>query len=324
MYELIELFFFAYRDFVGDADRLLEAYGFGRAHHRVLYFVSRRPGLTIAELLEILRITKQSLNRVLRELVDKNFVEIRAGALDRRRRQLYATPDGERLALRLAQVQTRRFALALEQLGDWGERIGARLPDRDDRSSEARGRRRQSARASEARGSGAVSSTATSFQDDAAHVLVVDDDRRLRALLSSYLIKNGHRVTVAATAAEARGFLDGLAFDIIVLDVMMPGENGFDFAADLRGRSQVPILMLTARGEPQDRVRGLEIGVDDYLTKPFEPRELLLRIGSVLRRTRAAAVGASRDGGRALRTVRILARARRAARRRRDDPHHRT
>lgn len=120
MYELIELFFFAYRDFVGDADRLLESYGFGRAHHRVLYFVSRRPGLTIAELLEILRITKQSLNRVLRELIDKNFVEIQAGVLDRRRRQLYATPDGERLALRLALVQTRRFALALEQLGDRG------------------------------------------------------------------------------------------------------------------------------------------------------------------------------------------------------------
>jgi DNA-binding MarR family transcriptional regulator len=120
MYELIELLFFAYRDFVGDADRLLEAYGFGRAHHRALYFVSRQPGLTIAELLEILRITKQSLNRVLRELVEKNFIEIRAGALDRRRRQLYATPDGERLALRLALVQTRRFALALDQLGDWG------------------------------------------------------------------------------------------------------------------------------------------------------------------------------------------------------------
>jgi two-component system, OmpR family, phosphate regulon response regulator OmpR len=136
-----------------------------------------------------------------------------------------------------------------------------------------------------------VSSAATLLQDDAAHVLVVDDDRRLRALLSSYLVKSGHRVTVAATAAEARGYLDGLAFDIIVLDVMMPGENGLDFATALRGRSQVPILMLTARGEPQDRVRGLEIGVDDYLTKPFEPRELLLRIGSVLRRTRAAAVG---------------------------------
>ena len=128
-------------------------------------------------------------------------------------------------------------------------------------------------------------------EDDAIHVLVVDDDRRLRALLSSYLTKNGHRVTVASTAAEARAFLDGLAFDIIVLDVMMPGESGFDFASDLREQSDVPILMLTARGDPADRVRGLEIGVDDYLSKPFEPRELLLRIGSVLRRARAAPVG---------------------------------
>ena len=127
----------------------------------------------------------------------------------------------------------------------------------------------------------------TSLADDAAHVLVVDDDRRLRALLSSYLVKHGHRVTVAPTAAKARAFLDGLAFDIIVLDVMMPVENGFDFAADLRTRSQVPILMLTARGDPEDRVRGLEIGVDDYLAKPFEPRNSCLRIGSVLRRTRA-------------------------------------
>jgi two-component system, OmpR family, phosphate regulon response regulator OmpR len=127
-------------------------------------------------------------------------------------------------------------------------------------------------------------------EDDAAHVLVVDDDRRLRVLLSSYLVKSGHRVTAAASAKEARGFLDGLAFDIIVLDVMMPGESGFDFASDLRGRSQVPILMLTAHGEPKDRVRGLEIGVDDYLSKPFAPRELLLRIGSVLRRARAAPI----------------------------------
>src|SRR5580700_2629643 len=139
--------------------------------------------------------------------------------------------------------------------------------------------------------SGAVSSTPPSFQDDAAHVLVGDRDRRLRDLLSPCLVKHGHRVTVAPTAAKARAFLDALAFDIIVLDVMMPVESGFDFAADLRTRSQVPILMLTARGESQDRVRGLEIGVDDYLAKPFEPRELLLRIGSVLRRTRAPPAG---------------------------------
>jgi len=137
-----------------------------------------------------------------------------------------------------------------------------------------------------------LSETPFAPQDDAAHVLVVDDDRRLRELLSVYLGKHGHRVTVAASAEEARAFLESLAFDIIVLDVMMPGESGFAFAASLRRRSEVPIVMLTARADATDRVRGLEIGVDDYLAKPFEPRELLLRIGSVLRRTRAPAVRA--------------------------------
>src|SRR5665213_1913246 len=117
MYELIEQFFFAYRDFVGDADRLLEAYGFGRAHHRVLYFVSRRPGLTIAELLEILAITKQSLNRVLKELVAQDFIEARAGAQDRRQRRLHATHKGGDLALKLARARTRRLAAAMRCLG---------------------------------------------------------------------------------------------------------------------------------------------------------------------------------------------------------------
>ena len=111
--ELIELFFFAYRDFVGDPDRILSDYGFGRAHHRVLHFVARRPGLTIADLLEVLRITKQSLNRVLKELVDKGFVEQRTGTSDRRQRLLYPTPIGRDLALRLAEVQTQRIAQAL-------------------------------------------------------------------------------------------------------------------------------------------------------------------------------------------------------------------
>jgi DNA-binding MarR family transcriptional regulator len=120
MYDLIELFFFAYRDFVGDADRLLESYRFGRAHHRVLHFVSRQPGLTIAELLEILKITKQSLNRVLKELVAESFIEARAGAQDRRHRQLHATPKGARLARELAQLQTRRFLKATDTLGAGG------------------------------------------------------------------------------------------------------------------------------------------------------------------------------------------------------------
>jgi DNA-binding MarR family transcriptional regulator len=113
---LVELFFFAYRDFVGDADRLLENYGFGRAHHRVLHFVHRRPGLAIAALLDILKITKQSLNRVLKQLLDAGFVEARPGAADRRQRLLYPTPRGARLARELAALQSARFRRVLDAL----------------------------------------------------------------------------------------------------------------------------------------------------------------------------------------------------------------
>jgi len=120
MYDLIELFYFAYRDFVGDADRILEAFGFGRAHHRVLHFVSRQPGLTIAALLDILRITKQSLNRVLKELIAKGFIEARSGEIDRRQRQLYVTQEGRKLALDLSRAQTRRFDRAMGELGPEG------------------------------------------------------------------------------------------------------------------------------------------------------------------------------------------------------------
>ncbi len=112
-YDIIELFFFAYRDFVSDPDRILADYGLGRAHHRVLHFVHRQPGLTIAELLDILKITKQSLNRVLKELIDTGFVEQRTGLADRRQRLLFTTQSGQDLALRLATLQTRRIMRAL-------------------------------------------------------------------------------------------------------------------------------------------------------------------------------------------------------------------
>src|SRR5579863_4201600 len=110
-------------------------------------------------------------------------------------------------------------------------------------------------------------SAAFALPDDAPHVLVVDDDRRLRQLVASYLGKNGYRVTAVASAAEARARLESLSFEIIALDVMMPGENGFSFAENLRETSDIPILMLTARSEAPDRVRGFEAGVDDYLSK---------------------------------------------------------
>lgn len=130
--------------------------------------------------------------------------------------------------------------------------------------------------------------TGEDIADDAPHVLVVDDDRRIRELLKKYLTDHGNRVTTASDAAEARLHLNGLAFDLIVLDVMMPGESGLELAASLRRASAVPILMLTARAEPDDRIHGLEIGVDDYLAKPFEPKELLLRMANILKRSVAA------------------------------------
>lgn len=123
--------------------------------------------------------------------------------------------------------------------------------------------------------------------DEAPHILVVDDDDRIRALLSRFLSTNGYRVSTADTAAEARARMGGLVFDLIILDVMMPGESGISFAKGLRQTSAIPILMLTARAEIEDRLAGLSTGVDDYLTKPFDPRELLLRVSSILRRTAA-------------------------------------
>src|SRR5215469_11257229 len=120
--------------------------------------------------------------------------------------------------------------------------------------------------------------------DDAPHILLVDDDRRIRDLLSRFLAGEGYRVTTAMSASDARAILNGLHFDLLILDVMMPGETGFDLARFIRQSSTVPIVMLTARHEAEARIEGLQIGADDYVAKPFEPRELALRIGNILKR----------------------------------------
>lgn len=122
--------------------------------------------------------------------------------------------------------------------------------------------------------------------DNAAHVLMVDDDQRIRELTARYLTASGFRVTTAQDAATARQALKGLAFDLIILDIMMPGEDGLSLARSLKPTISTPIIMLSARSETSDRIQGLEIGVDDYVSKPFEPRELVLRINAVLRRGR--------------------------------------
>jgi two-component system phosphate regulon response regulator OmpR len=133
------------------------------------------------------------------------------------------------------------------------------------------------------------------------HVLVIDDDKRLRDLIARYLTEQGYRVTAAVDAADARAKMAGITFDLLVLDVMMPGESGLELTQSLRESSLVPILLLTAIGESTDRIAGLETGADDYLVKPFEPRELVLRIKSILKRAsarieRQTSVGAVKFG----------------------------
>jgi DNA-binding MarR family transcriptional regulator len=136
-WDIIELLFFAYRDFVGDPDEVLLKLGFGRAHHRVLHFVNRNPGMKVADLLEILNITKQSLGRVLKQLVDEGYVLQKEGAQDRRQRLLYVTPKGEALALKLALLQTERITRALAELGpgahDAARRFLTAMIDRNER-----------------------------------------------------------------------------------------------------------------------------------------------------------------------------------------------
>lgn len=127
------------------------------------------------------------------------------------------------------------------------------------------------------------------MSDSAAHLLVVDDDARIRSLLRRFLLREGFLVSTAPDAARARALLRGLEFNLIILDVMMPGEDGLSLIRSLRPKLTTPILLLTARGEVSDRISGLEAGADDYLPKPFDPRELLLRVNAILRRMPASA-----------------------------------
>jgi two-component system phosphate regulon response regulator OmpR len=122
------------------------------------------------------------------------------------------------------------------------------------------------------------------MHDSQPHLLVIDDDQRLRDLLRRYLAGEGFRVTLAADAEEARAKMDSMVFDLLVLDIMLPGVSGLDMTQSLRESDGVPILLLSAKGEPDDRIAGLAAGADDYLAKPFEPRELVLRINAILRR----------------------------------------
>ena len=274
-----DLLFFAYRDFTGAADRILDELGLGRAHHRAIHFIGRNPGMTVGDLLAILHITKQSLARVLNELVERGYVQQATGRSDRRQRP----PDPHRPGagpgtppVRTAARPPRRRLPRSRRPG------GGRLPPRHARHR----RRRRPCLPGPQRCYAAPMSTDS-------HVLVVEDDSRLRRLLQRYLGENGFRVTTAEDAADARAKMRSLQPDLLVLDVMMPGESGLSLTEALRrDRVDIPILLLTARGAPEDRIAGFEAGADDYLGKPFDAYELVLRLRAMLRRVAPAAAPA--------------------------------
>src|SRR5438046_2987666 len=161
---------------------------------------------------------------------------------------------------------------------------GRGLPQGAARDHRQRGRSSPLRAKATAAAIGRISRMIAVVSDTEPHLLVVDDDFRLRELLRRYLSDSGFRVTLAADAGEARANLASFAFDLIVLDVMMPGESGIELIRALRGTNRVPVMLLTAMAEPEDRINGLEEGAEDYLVKPFEPRELVLRIRKILQR----------------------------------------
>ena len=286
-----DLLFFAYRDFTAAADRVLEKLELGRAHHRAIHFIGRTPGISVGDLLHILRITKQSLGRVLTVLIENGYVAQSRGTTDARQRHLSLTETGIALERLLFERQRETLATAYLDAGapavEGFRRVMRGIMDNKTRAPARPDRRQPDPPAQHA---------PEPIMTEETHVLVVDDDARLRALLSRYLVEQGFRVTTASQAADARDKLRIVHPDLLVLDVMMPDETGLSLTHSLRAAQRgsdgtdIPILLLTARGAPEDRIAGFEAGADDYLHKPFEPYELVLRLRAMLRRRTPAPI----------------------------------
>ena len=211
IWDIIELLFFAYRDFVSDPDDVLAKFSFGRAHHRVLHFVNRHPGMKVADLLDVLKITKQSLGRVLKQLVDQGYVRAEGGRERSPPAAALRHAEGRALAMKLAGLQTERIARALGETRPERARGRAPLPRRHDRRRRPR-RRAEADRPRRPRAAAAVLIAAGRSMapvpvpippaDDAPHLLVVDDDRRIRDLLSRFLSTEGYRITTAGQRGD--------------------------------------------------------------------------------------------------------------------------
>ena len=249
--DFIRLLYYAYRETYSDPKEILSKRFFGPAHLRTLNLIESNPGISLGELIFKLKITKQSINRVLRDLLKSKMIKQIKDDADTRKKKLYLDKEGKIFFEIVYKKQKKRIFNALKNSE----------PESVIKFKEV---------------------LKKLFMDNLTHILVVDDDNKIRSLLKEYLNENNFMVTAAQNSDEAKLKLNHFKFDLIVLDVMMPGQNGYELTKEIRKTNDTPIILLTAKGEVENRIKGLELGADDYIGKPFEPKELLLRIKNII------------------------------------------
>ena len=254
--ELIEKLFLSYRETFSDSKKVLSKYSLGLAHQKVIHLLSMYEGISISELMAKLKVTKQSLNRVLKDLSKLEIINFEKDNKDSRVKHAFLNEKGKKIFDEIFEIQKKRIYNALlnsssEEVINFDNVLKKLLMDK--------------------------------FK---AHILVVDDDDGIRSLVKKYLNENDYLVTTANSAEDAMEKINIIEFDLIILDIMMPGKSGLDFINEKKKELETPIILLTAKGNPDERIEGLEIGADDYLPKPFEPKELILRIKNIISKTK--------------------------------------
>ena len=263
--EFIQLLFYAYRETFSDPKEILSKNYFGPAHLRALNLIESNPGISLSELIYKLKVTKQSLNRVLRDLIKSKMIKQIKDETDTRKKNYILMLRAKYFLTRYMTNKKRIFNALKSSNSDSVIKFKEVLKKL--------------------------------LMENKPHILVVDDDDKIRNLLKEFLNTHEFYVTTASDAEDAEKKMGHFKYEILVLDVMMPGIDGYQFTKNIKKKSKVPIILLTAKGEVENRIKGLELGADDYLGKPFEPKELLLRIKNIINKNKKISVNITHKVG---------------------------